>query len=638
MTACLLSLLLLGPLAAAEDPLRGLFDPGRDGRDGRDTVFLKPDAAFPLSAETDPSGASVTLRWQIAPGYYLYRDRFRVTQGGQELALDLPEGIRKQDLVFGAVQVYKQVAAVTVPLAAHGDLDAHYQGCKEDSICYPPSAKRFVRAALGPGAGPLRGIDLPPGEDPAAGAPDPGGSAAAAAAAAPGPGSPGAPPLLPEHRRITEALASGRVLTVLLGFLGFGLLLSLTPCVYPMIPILVGMLARRGETISGRQGFLLSLSFVLAMALSYAVFGVIAGSLRLNLQAAAQAPWLIGLFSAVFVLLALSTFGAFSLHTPNALQTRFRRLIEQQRDTTLRGSALMGVLSALIVGPCVTPPLLGALLYISQTGNAALGGAALFMLGAGFGIPLLIVGASAGQLLPRAGQWMNGVRQFFGILLLAVAIWLLERILADRVTALLWACLLIVGAVLLGAMDRLPAAAGGWTRLRSGVGLLVLCYGAVMLLGASSGGGNLLQPLRAWHSPAANTSAQPFQRIAGEAALEQALEQARRRGQPLVLDFYADWCAVCHQMARTTFADSTVQALLRRTVAVQLDVTRDNAGNRALLQRFDLFGPPGLVFFAGNGEELRDWLLAGSVDAGTLRRYLRALLGDGESAAAGKTL
>lgn len=626
MTARLLILLLLlAPLAAAAEPLRGLFGPERD------VEFLKPDAAFPLSAQTDPSGTTVTLRWQIAPGYYLYRDRFRVAQGGQDAVLDLPEGILKQDLVFGAVQVYRQDVVVTVPLAANGDLDVHYQGCKEDSICYPPSNKRFVRAALGPGSGPLSGIDQPLSEDPVAPIPGaargttaaPSGTTATAATAAPG-----APPLLPEHRRITQALASGHVLTVLLGFLGFGLLLSLTPCVYPMIPILVGMLARHGETVSGRQGFLLSLSFVLAMAISYAVFGVIAGSLRLNLQAAAQTPWLIGLFSAVFVLLALSSFGIFSLQIPGVLQTRLRRLIERQRDTTLKGSALMGVLSALIVGPCVTPPLLGALLYISQTGNALLGGAALFMLGAGFGIPLLIVGASAGHLLPRAGRWMNAVRQFFGILLLAVAIWLLERILADSVTALLWACLLIVGAVLMGAMDRLPAAAGGWTRLRSGVGLLLLCYGAIMLLGASSGGGNLLQPLRAWRSSVQAEATQPFQRIAGEAALEQALHQARQRGQPLVLDFYADWCAVCHQMARTTFADSTVQALLRRTVAVQLDVTRDNAGNRALLQRFDLFGPPGLVFFTSDGEELQDWLLVGSVDAGTLRRYLHALLGN----------
>ena len=598
------------------------------------SLFLEPDRAFSITVERKVPGR-VHLRWDIAPGYYLYQDKFQLSQGAyhHDMKVLLPEGMAKYDELFGEVQVYYRELVLDVPLFGERPLYLRYQGCKEDSICYPPISKRFILVGSAVGSGPLSGLPTAAPPAVAASLSLPARSPPPALAPPPAQGDVSVLAPLTEQDRITRSLAEGRPLAIMLTFFGLGLLLSLTPCIYPMIPILASTIARHGGRMATGRAFMLSLSFVLAMAISYAVFGAIAGLFHFNLQTASQKPWVIALFSTVFVWLALATFGLFNLQLPSALQNRLQRIGARQKTGSLSGAAAMGALSALIVGPCVTPPLIGALLYISQTGDAVWGGLALFMLGMGLGVPLLVIGSSAGALLPKAGKWMNTVKRFFGVLLLAVAIGLLERILPDTLSAGLWSILLIGTAVGMGAMDRLDAtSASVWTRLRTGTGLAMLCYGAILMLGAATGGGTLQEPLRGWQSDTSSARLEkPFRHLSDPASLQLALSEAKQRKEPVVLYFYADWCTSCAEMARTTFADSGVRALLRRTVALRQDLSHGNAEDLRLLQKFSLFGPPGLVFFDRSGQEIRAWRQVGRIDAETLTRYLQALLQVGSS-------
>jgi thiol:disulfide interchange protein DsbD len=384
------------------------------------------------------------------------------------------------------VEVYHDRVDLTLPLvrqtaaATEIELVAKYQGCAERGICYPPQTKR-VRLSL----------------------PDATGATATAAPALPAASPPVASPPgivaaepVSEQDRIAAVLAGGSLWAVVALFFGFGLLLAFTPCVFPMIPILSGIIAGQGSRITTRRAFVLSLVYVLAMALTYAVAGVLAGLFGANIQAAFQDPWILSAFALVFVALALSMFGFYELQLPSALQSRLAELSNRQEGGTLIGVAIMGLLSALIVGPCVAPPLAGALIFIGQTGDALLGGVALFFLSLGMGAPLIAIGTSAGKLLPRAGAWMDAVKAAFGVALLAVAILLLERILPAALSMLLWGLLLICSAVYLGALSQLPATAGGWDRLWKGLGVAMLIYGALMLAGAAAGGKDTLQPLR----------------------------------------------------------------------------------------------------------------------------------------------
>ncbi len=557
--------------------------------------FLKVDKAFVFSAEWEEA-TYLRLRWKIAEGYYLYRDKlkFSLESGGTLGTPLLPASLLKKVPLFGDVQIYQQrLLEITVPVQAEGletvTLKVQYQGCAVAGLCYPPTM-RTVELSLGKGA-------------------------------------------MSEQDRLANLLANANVLYTLLIFFGLGLLLSLTPCVYPMIPILSSIIVGQGKQVTTYKAFIMSLIYVLAMALTYAVAGVLTGLLGENLQVAFQNPWVLVSFALVFVALAFSMFGFYELQIPTALQTKLTLLSNRQQGGTLIGVAIMGVLSALIVGPCVAAPLAGALIYIGQTGDALLGGLALFFMSVGMGIPLIVVGISTGHFLPKAALWMDSVKSIFGVLLLAVAIWLLERVIPGQVTMLLWAGLLIVSAVYMGTLDSLRADASGWRKLWKGLGLIFLVYGVLLMIGAASGNVNPLQPLHNLSvgsnfaeetSDTAQTS--QFKLIKGVSGLEREVAAANAQNKPVMLDFYADWCISCKEMEHFTFTEAGVQKLLTNFVLLKADVTPNDEQDKALYKRFGIFGPPAIVFFDANGQEQQAYRVVGFLPAEKFRQHLKKVL------------
>jgi thiol:disulfide interchange protein DsbD len=415
-------------------------------------------------------------------------------------------------------------------------------------------------------------------------------------------------PTADESGRIARLLSGASAWVVIASFFGFGLLLSLTPCVFPMIPILSGIIVgagRAGRGVSHARGFTLSLGYVLGMAVTYAAAGVAAGFSGTLLSASLQNAWVLGGFALIFVALSLSMFGFYELQLPSFMQSRLSEEATHLKGGSLAAVTLMGALSALIVGPCVAAPLAGALLYIGQTGDAALGGAALFSMGIGMGVPLLAVGLSAGTLLPKSGAWMEAIKKAFGVVLLATALWIVSPLLPVSAQMAGWAALLIIPAIFMHAIDPLPPHAHPAMRFWKGVGLLMLLTGAAMLAGALSGATDPLRPLAALGSgnASAETRSLPFERIRSLAELDARIKTA---GKPVMLDFYADWCVSCKEMERFTFSDPRVQQRLSGWLLLQADVTANSDNDKALLARFGLFGPPGILFFNNKGEELPD--------------------------------
>jgi thiol:disulfide interchange protein DsbD len=415
----------------------------------------------------------------------------------------------------------------------------------------------------------------------------------------------------------------GSLPLVLASFFGFGLLMAFTPCTFPMIPILSGIIVGHGHHISRGRAFALSLAYVLGMAVTYAAAGVAAGLSGTLLAAALQNAWVLSAFALMFVVLALSMFGFYELQLPTALQSRLSDTASHQSGGRFGGVISMGALSALIVGPCMAAPLAGALLYIAKTGNATLGGLALFAMALGMGVPLIVAGVAARHLLPRSGPWMDGVKKVFGVIMLAVALWMVTPVLPEMAAMLGWAALLLFSGIYLHALDPLPVTASGWQRFRKGCGVVALLWGAALLIGALAGSRDPLQPLAGLRLQAAATDAGPrFERVVSLAELERRLAEASR---PVLLDFYADWCVSCKEMERYTFSDPAVRARLERFVLLKADVTANSAQDKALLARFGLFGPPGIVFFHG-GKELADLrvvgFMAAEAFAGTLDRAL----------------
>ena len=563
--------------------------------------ILDPDQAFRLSAT--PLGPDlVRFSWTIEEGYYLYRDKFSFTSLADGLSVDnaavqVPRGKVKQDESFGRMEVNTGQIAVDVPLRharagiSQALFQVGYQGCKEGSVCYPPQQKQ-IKVNLGQ-----------------------------AAAASLQPVSQGR---LSVQDRITTRLKQGSFILNVLAFFTFGALLSLTPCVFPMIPILSGVIVGQPGTVTARRGFLLSLAYVLAMALTYSLLGILAGSFQMNLQAASQNAWVIGAFSLIFVLLALSMFGFYELRMPAAMQTRLSSLSAPGNGSGLYSCALMGAVSALIVGPCVAPPLAGALLYISQTGDALLGGAALFSMGLGFGLPLLIIGASAGSLLPRVGPWMEKVKQGFGVIMLGVALWFLERVIPGNIAMLLWALLVILAALLLGALDR-GAQVGKAFRA---IGIAGLVYAAALLVGALLPvSQDLLRPLAHLTGAPPAKSSLDFRRIKSVTDLDDKLVATRAADKFVMLDFYADWCVTCIEMEEDTFSEPAVKQALSGLVLLQADVTRNDAEDRQLLKRFQIFGPPAILFFNTDGQELPAFRLVGYVKPKQFLQHLERVPG-----------
>ncbi|PQJ96632.1 protein-disulfide reductase DsbD [Chromatium okenii] len=576
---------------------------------GVDDELLPVTEAFRLFAEVIAPDR-VLLRWDIAPNTFLYRQTLDLKlENSGETALgrvERPAGTMKADAelpdgTIGETEVYHDRLEFSVPLlrgstaATTATLVVRYQGCAEIGVCYPPQTQRVT-------------LELP---------------AAAVLAPAPITTTP-----QEDQDHIAAVLAEGSLWAIVAIFFGFGLLLAFTPCVFPMIPILSGIIVGQGAALTTRKAFLLSLVYVLTMALTYTLVGILAGLFGANLQATFQNPWILSIFALIFVLLALSMFGFYDLQLPSRLQSKLATISNHQQSGTLLGVAIMGLLSALIVGPCIAPPLFGALIYISQTGDAVLGGLALLALSLGMGAPLLVIGTSAGRLLPRAGAWMEAIKAVFGVALLGVAITLLERIVPVTLALVLWGMLLICTAIYLGALAQPPAGASGWRTLWKGVGIVLLIYGALMLIGAAAGGTNTLQPLRGLfaHTGNADAPALSFQRVKTSADLERALAAAKAAGKPVMLDFYADWCVSCKELERDTFSDPAVIAALRDVVRLQADVTANDAADQALMQdQFGIFGPPALFFFDATGKELAEMRVIGFIPATELLVNLRRL-------------
>jgi thiol:disulfide interchange protein DsbD len=564
--------------------------------------FLQPDEAFRLDARPDGTDR-VRLTWGIADGYYLYRARIKVvtpSSAAQLGAAQMPAGQIKNDEYFGKQEVYHHELSALVPVARAGadpfdlPLQVTYQGCAEAGLCYPPITKSVTVHLSARTAGAV-GTS--------------GGSAAAGNAGGPA-----------EQDWFAGLIRGGNPLVMLGWFYLAGLLLAFTPCVLPMVPILAGIIAGDGSHITTGRAFALSLTYVLGMALTYTLAGVAGAAAGSQIQTLFQQWWVLTLFAALFVVLALSMFGAFTLQMPTAIQSRIAQLSNRQSAGTFGGVAIMGALSALIVTTCVGPALVGALLVISQTGQIARGGGALFAMSIGMGTPLLIVGASAGRLLPKAGPWMDTVKKLFGVVMLGVAVWMLARVLPERVALLLWA----VPALVLGWLlwhEARGRVASVWA-LR-GAGVVAGLYAMVLATGAALGGTDPLAPLPAF---ASHARALPFQPVRSVAELTRLVAAARSRGQGVLVDFSADWCTSCKEMERYTFTDPRVQAALSTAVLLRADVTANNADDKALLQHFNIIGPPTIAFYNKDGEERPQYRVVGYMKAEAFAAAARAAL------------
>jgi len=570
-------------------------------KDKRSGEFLPADEAFRLIAQPI-SRDWVEVDWQIADGYYLYRHRlqFEATGAGQTVGEALiPDGKEEHDEFFGDVEIYYDSLTVRLPVSAKGgdplQLKVGYQGCAEDGICYPPTTK-IVSLDMG---GPYVAGTL-------------------------GPQSSGTVPVS-EQDRLAGLIMTGALPWVVASFFGFGILLAFTPCVLPMVPILSSVIVGQGTNIGTRRAVFLSIAFVLAMSLTYTIAGVVVAMLGQNLQAAFQHPLILTAFAAVFVALALAMFGVYELQVPAALQTRLSEISQRQKGGTLWGAGVMGVLSALIVGPCVAAPLAAALIVIGQTGDATRGGLALFALSLGMGTPLLAFGASAGRLLPAAGPWMNAVKAGFGFLLLGVAIWMLERILPAAVTLLLWGTLALAAGITMGGLTGLGDGATWPRRFGKGAGLLAMLYGAMLLVGAATGGEDPLRPLASLTTTDDNVQHLAFRPIKSIQDLDRELAAAD--GRLAMLDFYADWCVDCKKMDRYSFSDPAVIAALDGMLLLKADVTANDDVDQALLKRFGIFGPPTIAFFDADNREVRGFRQVGFSPANEFSEHVSRFRG-----------
>jgi thioredoxin:protein disulfide reductase len=553
--------------------------------------LLEPEKAFRLSARV-LDGRTVEVQFSIADGYYMYRDRFQFAVIGGDAKLgpaEFPPGEIKKDEFFGTVETYRNRLAIRVPLegdAAKLALDVTSQGCADIGVCYPPTTQRVELRPTGFSLPDAASSSAPRAETPFTGR---------EVRSEPG--------IVSDEARFERALGSGNVLLTLAIFFGAGILLAFTPCVLPMIPILSGIIVGEGGDLGKARAFALSAAYVIGMAATYTLIGVIAALSGSFVSSALQNPWVLAGFAAIFVALALSMFGFYELQLPAAWRARVNEASTRIQGGRLSAVVLMGVLSAAIVSPCVAAPLAGALLYISQTRDALLGGAALFALALGMGVPLMLVGVTEGAVLPRSGTWMDAVKRFFGALLLGVAIWIVAPVIPVAAQMLAWAALLIIGAMYLHALDPLPPSASGYARFWKGIGVIALLAGSALVIGALAGSRDPLQPLAGFRerSAAAPIDEPRFERVRTMAELDARLKTV---AQPVMLDFYADWCVSCKEMERFTFADDKVRAQLAKMVLLQADVTGNTPEDRALLKRFRLFGPPGIVFFDAAGREI----------------------------------
>jgi len=555
--------------------------------------LLDPALAFKFSAQAVDAG-TLEVRYQIANGYYLYRDKFKfaVEPAGVKLGEPrFPKGDVHNDEFFGKVETYRKEVRVRLPFTRDAavtqlKLAVTSQGCADVGVCYVPQVQtaEIKLAALAP----------------ASAAAGPGAAPTSFAEAARAPASPG---VLGDEAHFESLLASGSLWLIAAAFFGAGILLTFTPCVLPMIPILSGIIVGEGRNATRTRAFALSAAYVLGMSVTYTAIGIGAALSGSLLSAALQNPWVLSAFAAVFVLLSLSMFGFYELQLPSGFHAKITETSSRLKGGHIGAVVLMGIFSAAIVSPCVAAPLAGALLYISQTRDVLLGGIALFAMSLGMGVPLILVGVFEGAFLPKSGHWMRSVKHFFGVLLLAVAIWIVSPVLPTAAQMLAWAALLIGSAMVLRAIDPLPPEAGTAARLWKGVGFLALLAGTALAIGALSGSRDVLRPLAGLAARGERGAQEvPFARVRNLAELEAKLAAA---GKPVMLDFYADWCVSCKEMEAFTFTDAQVIAKMGQMLLLQADVTANSSEDKALLKRFSLFGPPGIIFFDRQGREIQ---------------------------------
>jgi len=558
---------------------------------------LPADEAFSFSAEVFDAN-TLLVSWDIHPEYYLYHNKFFIDAQGSDIGnVNFPEGKIKDDPLFGKVQIHKGRLELEVPLrniqTQNITFTAKYQGCWIGGICYPPQEKN-INLVL-----PIQDTNNAPNTS--------------TKSKTTSTSSPAVE--LNETDQIAALLQQDNIFWILLSFFGFGLLLALTPCVFPMIPILSGIIVGQKGEVTTRKALIMSIVFVLAMSATYSIAGVLAGYFGENLQVLFQTPWVLVVFSLVFVALAFSMFGYYEIQLPASLQSKIASISNKQEGGHLISVAVMGFLSALIVGPCVAPPLAGALIYIGQTGDALLGGLSLFVMSLGMGAPLILIGAGVSKL-PRAGGWMEKVKYIFGILMLAVAIWLLDRIISDMVSLVLWATLFSISPIAMGVLNNLTDTPSAWHRIFKGIGLLIMFYGILLWGLVARGGGDMLAPLSGWGtSSTQNESVHiKFEKIKSTSDLDAILAKASKNNQVVMLDFYADWCISCKELERFVFSNTDVVNAMKNAIALQADVTANDETDKALMARFNIIGPPAILFF-NNGVESRAQRIVGEINA-----------------------
>ena len=565
--------------------------------------FLDPAVAFKVDAKM-VSQDKLKIEFTIAKGYYLYRERFKFAAEGAELgSFEIPRGKIKYDETFEKdVETYHDGLIVEIPVKAKSDfkLKLMQQGCADAGLCYPPMDLVLPISVL---AGATDAKVAVADQNVSAPTPVTTASAEASNNAA----------KTKDSSSIESTLQSGRLLLIVPLFFVLGIGLSFTPCVLPMVPILSFIIVGEGAAIKRSRGFFLSLSYVLGMALVYTALGVSAGLLGEGLAAALQNPWVLSAFAALMVVLSLSMFGVYQLQMPAAIQTKLTYFSEGQRNGKMIGVFLMGAISALIVGPCVAAPLAGALVYISQTRDVVIGGSALFSLAMGMGVPLLLVGMSAGSVLPRAGMWMEEIKRFFGVLMLAMAIWMISPVISALAQMLAWSALLLAYAIYQAFINKGKL----FSKFVAGIFFIL---GAIQLVGVSTGGRDVFSPLAHLTGTPVHVK---FQRVRSSAELDAVL--AGNKDKLVMFDFYADWCVSCKEMEKLTFVEPRVKAKLDQMLLLQVDVTANNADDKALLKRFGLFGPPGIIFFDKNAQELTGKRVIGYQNADTFLGSLAAL-------------
>jgi len=565
------------------------------------------DEVFQLTAKKlDPN--AFLIEWTVKPGFFLYRDRIHFIELPDDnfhlAEIRYPKAIKKTDTEGKTVRIYRNNLSLSVPVlgvqSGESLLNVCYQGCADDGFCYPPQTTQ-IKLAINDKHELINASVEPISEKPTL-----------------------SEMMFDNGNQLHQLFSTHNWALIFLSFFGFGLLLSFTPCVLPMVPVLSGIIVGQGKNLSTHKAFLLSLSYVLSMACTYAIIGATIALIGSNLQVALQSTWVIAIFSFVFIILSLSMFGFFELQLPSAWQTKLSKFSHSKAGGYYLGSAIMGCLSTLILSPCVTAPLIGALGYIANTGDITRGSIALFFMGLGIGTPLLLIGTSAGKWLPKAGAWMDLVKAFFGLLLLGVAIDLLSRILPAVFSMGLWATLLIFTGIYAGALTR---SRSKQAKFRQAIGIISLTYGILILIGASQGSQNPLEPLIIHPASISSTTTQTIPNIETLTSLAEvkvALDNAK--GMPVLIDFYADWCATCQHIEATTLKDPDVIKALNHFIFLRVDITENNSESRALLKYFNVVAPPTFIFYNANGTEQNSLRLVGDINSKTMLEILNKIL------------